>query len=130
MPGTRSAPAPTAGRHARHAMGEPGDVFESGSVGSIEAPGSPAPARSNDAARAIEASRSAATPGSNVLPPPRATTIAAPTSYQVVDGEAMEPVYRRGDDTAPEPVGDLALSSPVIDEEGNEVHVIYQRERL
>lgn len=136
MPGARSAPAPTAGRHARHAMGEPGDVFESGSVGSIEGSGSPAPARSNgaagsnDAARAIGASRSAAAPGSNALPPPPATTIAAPTSHQVVDGEAMEPVYRRGDDTAPEPVGDLALSSPVIDEEGNEVHVIYQRERL
>ena len=134
MPGARSVPAsassPTAGRHARHALGEPGDGFESGSVGSIEASGSPAPARSADPARAIETSRSASTRASDALPPPRATTIAAPTSYQVVDGEAMEPVYRRGDDTAPEPVGDLALSSPVIDEEGNEVHVIYQRERL
>lgn len=51
-------------------------------------------------------------------PPPRRVAI---------EGEAVEPVYRRGYDTAPEPVADIPMSEPVIDEEGNQLYVIYQR---
>lgn len=58
------------------------------------------------------------TPEPSMPPPPRRVAI---------EGEAVEPVYRRGYDTAPEPVADIPMSEPVIDEEGNQLYVIYQR---
>ncbi|NDL60964.1 MFS transporter [Phytoactinopolyspora mesophila] len=50
-------------------------------------------------------------------------------SSHVIKGEVVEPVYRRGNDTVAEPA-ELDVADPVIDENGQQVYVIYKREQV